>query len=117
MSNDKNKLKKYTEELVAQGVDTAVAAKIAAKQVADEEALEQAAEENGKLQEKLEAAKVEGKLQAKVITYKGEKYVVTIPKFRLGDESYTAEDLDNNSKLVENLLKMDFGGLVKLEGN
>lgn len=116
MSNAKNKLKQYTDELVAKGVEAALAAELAAKQLASEEALELAAEENGKLQEKLEAAKVENKLQAKVITFKGEKYAVTIPKFKLGDESYTAEDLDNDSKLVEKLLKMGFGGLVKLGG-
>jgi len=116
MAKKETKLEQYKADFMAKGVAEELAATLAAEKVANEEILEQAAKENANLQAKLEASQEEKKLNAKVITHEGSKYKVTIPSFTFEDEKYTQDDLDNNKALVAKLLKIGFGGLVKLEG-
>lgn len=59
------------------------------------------------LTKKLNDSETEKKHSAPVITHTdGKQYKVNVPQFRLGDETYTAADLKENSEVVDELLEM-----------
>lgn len=47
------------------------------------------------------------------VKHDGETYTIAIPRFKLGENVFTAEDVQKDSSLVETLLEIGSGVLVK----
>jgi hypothetical protein len=47
------------------------------------------------------------------VKHDGEVYDIVIPKFKMGENTFTTEDVQKDSSLVETLLEMGSGVLVK----
>lgn len=63
---------------------------------------------------KLEAATAQKSTAAVVVSHDKKEYHVTTPKFNFEGKEYVAEDLKTNTKLLAELVKIGFGGLVEV---
>lgn len=63
---------------------------------------------------KLEVVSAQKSTSAVVVTHDKKDYHVVIPKFNFEGKEYVAEDLKTNTKLLAELVKIGFGGLVEV---
>jgi len=113
-------IKKFTEqsplaEVIASYEELAAAYKVSEDKVGE---LQLEAGEATKtiddLTAKLEAATAQKSTASVVVTHDKKDYHVITPKFNFEGKDYVAEDLKTNTKLLAELVKIGFGGLVEV---
>lgn len=113
-------IKKFTEqsplaEVIASYEELAAAYKASEDKVAELQ-LEagEATKVIDELTKKLEVVSAQKSTSAVVVTHDKKDYHVVIPKFNFEGKEYVAEDLKTNTKLLADLVKIGFGGLVEV---